>query len=184
MLFEQHQPQDLLTPTIHDGGVHKLNSSLTSLDFYLLDDIDAYLPSIHSEAAKNDLINNSFNDNSQHQEDFFSDFDFPDLNHFEEKSDFILLDELDIEKWISQSSFPSPPMDTTNNSPLTSVEDTSSTLSWIGEEYPINIDMVVPPSPPLSITGSSPASITKKMYYLFVYLLVYIFLSKKEKVHQ
>jgi len=162
MLFEQYHPQDLLTPSINDGGVNKLNSSLTSLDFYLLDDIDAYLAPIQSKKTKNDLINNSIYDNSQHQEDeFFSDFDFSDLNNFEEKSESISIDELDLEKWISQSSFPSPPMDT-NNSPLSSIEDTSSTFSWIGDEYPINTDMVVPPSPPLSSTGSSPASIIKK----------------------
>jgi len=72
MLFEQYHSQDLLTPSINDGGVSKLNSSLTSLDFYLLDDIDAYLAPIQSKQTKNDLINNSFNDNSQHQEeDFF-----------------------------------------------------------------------------------------------------------------
>jgi len=164
MLFEQYQPQDLLTPSINDGGVSKLNSSLTSLDFYLLDDIDAYLAPIQSKNSKNDLINDSLNGNSQHpEEEFFSDFDFSELNNFEEKSDYIPIDELEIEKWISQSSFPSPPMDI-ENSPLTSVEDTSSssTLLWSGNAYPINTDMVVPPSPPLSSIGSSPAPLTKK----------------------
>jgi hypothetical protein len=162
MLFEQYHPQDLLTPSINDGGVNKLNSSLTSLDFYLLDDIDAYLSPLQSKKTKNVLITDSFNDNSQHEEEeLFPDFDFSDLNNFEEKSDFIPIDQLEIEKWISQSAFPSPPMDT-NNSPLSSIEDTSSTFSWIDNEYPINIDMIVPPSPPLSSTGSSPAGITKK----------------------
>jgi len=71
MLFEHYHPQDLLTPSINDGGVNKLNSSLTSLDFYLLDDIDAYLPLVQSNKNKNDLINDSDNDNSQHQEEFF-----------------------------------------------------------------------------------------------------------------
>ncbi len=84
MLFEQH-PQDLLTPSINDGGINKLNSSLTSLDFYLLDDIEAYLsPPVQSKITKN---NDSINENSQHQEDeFFSDFDFSDINNFDEKS--------------------------------------------------------------------------------------------------
>jgi hypothetical protein len=51
----------------------------------------------------------------------------------------------------------------TNNSPLSHVDDVSSTLSWIGDEYPINTDMIVPLSPPLSTSSSSPASsITKK----------------------
>jgi len=99
------------------------------------------------------------------KKNFFSNFD---LNDFEEKSDFlsnsITIDDLDLEKWISQSSFPSPPMDTnTNNSPLSNVEYTSSsTFPWIGDESTINIDMVVPPSPPLSSIGSSPAPLTKK----------------------
>jgi len=86
MLFEQYHPQDLLTPSINDGGVNKLNSSLTSLDFYLLDDIDAYLSPIQSEKTKNDLINDSLNDNSQYQEELFSDFDFSDLNNLDENS--------------------------------------------------------------------------------------------------
>jgi len=165
MLFEQYHPQDLLTPSINDGGVNKLNSSLTSLDFYLLDDIDAYLSPIQSKKSRNDLINDSINDNSQLQEEFFSDFDFSDLSNFDEKSDFfensIPIDELEIEKWISQSSFPSPPMDT-NNSPSSNIEDTSSTFPWIGDEFTRNTDMVVPPSPPLSSIGSSPAPTMKK----------------------
>jgi hypothetical protein len=83
MLFEQYQPQDLLTPSINDGGVNKLNSSLTSLDFYLLDDIDAYLSPIQS---KKDLINDSSIDNSQYEEEFFTDFDLSDFNNFGEES--------------------------------------------------------------------------------------------------
>jgi len=156
MLFDQYPPQDLLTPSINDGGVNKLNSSLTSLDFYLLDDIDAYLSPVHLKKNKNDVINDINNDNSQYQEEFFPDFD---LNSFDEKSEFltssISIEELDLEKWISQSSFPSPPMDA-NNSPLSNIEDASSTLSWMDDEYSINTDMVLPPSPPLSSIGSSP----------------------------
>jgi hypothetical protein len=165
MLFEQYHPQDLLTPSINDGGVNKLNSSLTSLDFYLLDDIDAYLSPIHSEKTKNHLITDSTYDNNEHQEEFFPDFDFSDIHNFEEDSDFldnpISIDELELEKWISQSSFPSPPMDT-NNSPLSNVEDTSSTFPSSADEYTMNTDMIVPPSPPLSSIGSSPAPLTKK----------------------
>ena len=86
MLFEQYQSQDLLTPSINDGGVNKLNSSLTSLDFYLLDDIDAYLSPIQSKPTKNDLINDSTNNNSQHQDDYFLDFDFADMENFDETS--------------------------------------------------------------------------------------------------
>jgi hypothetical protein len=86
MLFEQYHSQDLLTPSINDGGVNKLNSSLSSLDFYLLEDIDAYLSPIQPKTNTNDLINVSNNDNSQHQEDIFSDFDFSEFNDLEEKS--------------------------------------------------------------------------------------------------
>jgi len=50
----------------------------------------------------------------------------------------------------------------TNNSPLSSVEDTLTTLSWNGDDYTKSIDMVVPPSPPLSPASSSPKPITKK----------------------
>jgi hypothetical protein len=165
MLFDQYHPQDLLTSSIDDGGVQKLNSSLTSLDFYLLDDINIYLPSLESKATKNDLINDSFNDNSQHQEELFSDFDFAEFNDFEETSDVlagsIFPEEIDIEKWISQASFPSPPTDTTNSS-LFNVEDASPTQSSIGDEYTINKDMVVPPSPSISSTDSSPTPSGKK----------------------
>ncbi|UJR14127.1 hypothetical protein I4U23_001121 [Adineta vaga] len=156
MLFEQYCSQDLLTPSINDGGVHKLNSSLTSLDFYLLDDIEAYLSLPQIKTKKNDLINDTIDDLSQHHEDLFADFDF---SEFDEKSDFINsigIDEVDIEKWITQSSFPSPPMDSD-----LSFHDTTNTTSTL-DEYPINIDMVVPPSPPLSSTSSSPAPSTKK----------------------
>lgn len=86
MLFEQFHSQDLLAPPINEGGVNKLNSSLTSLDFYLLDDIDAYLTPIQTKHNKDDLINDSTNNDSQHQEDFFADFDFSGLNDFDENS--------------------------------------------------------------------------------------------------
>jgi hypothetical protein len=162
MFHEQYYPQDLLTPAINDGGVNKLNSSLTSLDFYLLDDIDAYLPLVQSKKTKNDLINDSNNDNSQHEEELFPEFDFLDFDNSEEKSEFldnsIPIDELEIEKWISLSCFPSPPMNTNNFS----TEDTLSTSPWSAGEYTMNSDMVVPPSPPLSSTSSSPAPSLKK----------------------
>jgi hypothetical protein len=50
----------------------------------------------------------------------------------------------------------------TDNSPLSNVEDTSSTFPWIGDEYTSNLDMIVPLSPPLSSIGSSPAPSIKK----------------------
>ena len=161
MLYEQYPPQDLLTPSIGDDGVNKLKSSFTSLDFYLLDDIDVYLsPNQSAKANDKEIINDSLNDNSQHQEEFFSDFDLVNFNDFEEKSDFladtISIDEIDIEKWISQSSFSSALMDTTSNSPISSVEDSSSI------EDAINRDMIVPPSPSLSSTESSSTISRKK----------------------
>lgn len=177
MLFEQYASQDLLTPSINDGGLSKLNSSLSSLDFYLLDDINAYLsPPIQSKTNSIDLNNDSLCENSQYHEeaeDFFSNFDFSDMPDLEEKSgkrtslpfidinssysiDFIPLDVLELEKWISESSFPSPPMDTTN-SPLSTYEDVSSTLSSFADQYPKQTDMIVPLSPPLSSASSSPA---------------------------
>jgi len=153
MLFEQYAYPDYLPPSIEDGGISKFNSSFTSLDFYLLDDIDTYLPPIHSEKTKNDLINDSTNDNSAYQlpDDFFSDIDLSELSHFDEKSEHLPIDELDIEKWISEVSFPSPPMDTISSS-ISNIEDTSSLFS---EQYPINTEMTAP-SPPSS-TSSSPS---------------------------
>ncbi|CAF1044827.1 unnamed protein product [Rotaria sordida] len=163
MLYEQYHSQDLLTPSIGEDGIDKLDASLTSLDFYLLDDIDVYLSSIQSttKTIHKDLNDDSLNnDNSQPQEEFFSDFDLVNFNDFDEKSDFfadsISIDEIDIEKWISQSSFPSPPMDTNNSSPSSTIDDSSSI------EYTINKDMIVPSSPSLSSTDSSPIPSTKK----------------------
>ena len=145
MLYEQYQSLGLPCPSIDDGGVSKLNSSLSSLDFYLLDDIDTYLPSLHSEKPKIDLINDSINDNSVYQlpDDFFSDIDLSDLTQFSEISE-----EIDIEKWISEASFPSPQMDATN-----------SCDSLFNEQYPINTDMIVPAASPPSLSSSSSSSL-------------------------
>lgn len=79
----------------------------------------------------------------------------PSAHPFPLRVDFVNsidLDDVDLEQWISQSSFPSPPMDS-SASPLSPIEETTSTPS----EY---ADMVVPPSPPLSSAGSSPAPTT------------------------
>lgn len=165
MLFEQQYSQELLTPTINDGGVHDLKSSLSSFDFYLLDDINVYLSPVQAKATTNDLNNDSKSNNSQHQEELFSDLDLIELNEFEEKSDFIVdtlsIDDLDIEKWISQSSFPSPSIDTTNSS-LSNVEDTSSIFPSMDDEHANNMDMIVPSSPSLSSTDSSSILSKKK----------------------
>lgn len=151
MLYEQYPSLGLIQPSNNDGGIDKFESSSSSLDFYLLDDIDTYLPPLHSEKPKNDLINDSINDNSLYQlpEDFFSDIDLSDLNSYNEASNAVSIDEIDIEKWINQASFPSPPMETTNS---------SDSLSWFNEQYPINTDMIVPASPPSSSSSSSSSS--------------------------
>ena len=87
MLYEQYHPQDPLAPSTIEDGAHKLDSTLTALDFYLLDDIDVYLNSIQPTKAVNiDLINDSENDNSQHHDELFSDFDFDNLTPFDEQS--------------------------------------------------------------------------------------------------
>jgi len=169
MLFEQ-----LLTPTIigNTDGVLGTNSNnpflSSSLDFDLLDDIDFYLASTHTKKIKyNDKNEHDTNNNSS--EELFEGFDFVALAEFdgnEEKSELILLadiSDLDIEKYISQSAFPSPPMDVTNSPLCDFNESTTSspaTIPWIGEECTI----ATPLSPSISLTCSlSPAPrITKK----------------------
>ena len=86
MPFEHHPFQDMLTPFINDGGVHLLNPSLTALDFLLLDDIDAYLTPFHPKTDKQDIISDSNNDYSEHQEAFAASIDFDDIATVTEKS--------------------------------------------------------------------------------------------------
>jgi hypothetical protein len=193
MLFEQYQLQ---TPTINnnnDGGVGCVtaNPLFSSLDFDLLDDIDLYLPSVYSKKNKtknesllpsnknthpieNEISNSS---NEQQHEELFSDLDFCNLADFDEKSQLIEnnstnIDDWELGKWISQSSFPSPPMDISQSAcdipNLNTTEDStssSSTIPWISEECTIqsvSVDMIVPPSPPLSSVSSSPAPSARK----------------------
>jgi hypothetical protein len=190
MLFEQYQLQ---TPTINnnnDGGVGCVtaNPLFSSLDFDLLDDIDLYLPSVYSKKNKtknesllpsnknthpieNEISNSS---NEQQHEELFSDLDFCNLADFDEKSQLIEnnstnIDDWELGKWISQSSFPSPPMDISQSAcdipNLNTTEDStssSSTIPWISEECTIQSDMIVPPSPPLSSVSSSPAPSARK----------------------
>jgi len=193
MLFEQHQ--EIQTPIIgNNGGSSIANPLLSSLDFLLLDDIEFYLPSVHSKKNKNECLFNNKNEcpiennnnehevnngsyDQQHQE-LFSDLDLTNFAEFEEKSQFIdnqiAIDEFDLEKWISQSAFPSPPMEiglspnTENIEEMNNTEDStssSSTMPWVGEECTIQssiTDMSVPLSPPLSIASSSPAPTAMK----------------------
>lgn len=161
MPFEHHPFSDILTPFVNDGGVHLLNPSLTALDFLLLDNIDAYLAPFHSENDKHDIISDSNNDHNEHQEAFATSIDFDDIAAVAEESDdlcsSISLEDLEIEKWISHSSFPSPPVEI-STSP-SDMDDASLTLPWADQ---LDVDMVIPPSPPLSSASGSPRPTTKR----------------------
>ena len=79
MWFEQDHSQELLTPAIFDGGVNSFHTRVPSPDFFLAEYIDAYLPPVQAKPNKYDLMNDSNDDFSQHQEDFFSQLDFEDI---------------------------------------------------------------------------------------------------------
>lgn len=171
MLFDQ---QELQTPIIgNDGGCSIANPLLSSLDFLLLDDIDLYLPSVYSKKNKNEYpIENNEHDESnssyeqQHQE-LFSDLDFA---AFDEKSQLLgntitIDDALELEKWISTSAFPSPPMDIGQSPSTEDSTSSSSTIPWVGEECTIQSvtsDMTVPLSPAQSTVSFSPAPMATK----------------------
>jgi hypothetical protein len=155
---------------------------------------ESLLPSNkNTHPIENEISNSS---NEQQHEELFSDLDFCNLADFDEKSrkKFLLLfpgfphrirsfleliennstniDDWELGKWISQSSFPSPPMDISQSAcdipNLNTTEDStssSSTIPWISEECTIqsvSVDMIVPPSPPLSSVSSSPAPSARK----------------------
>jgi hypothetical protein len=68
-------------------------------------------------------------------------------------------DVLQLNKYLTQTSFPSPPMDIYNSS---MADDSISTaFQWVGQECtvesPNTEDMMVPPSPSLSSASSSPS---------------------------
>jgi len=172
MLFDFDQPDDLLTPAMNYGGVNGINPFLTSSDISLLDDNNIYFSSIPSKkneyklTSQNNTNENSDNNHQQQQDDLFSTFDFPVLSELNRTD--LQNDELQLDNYINQTSFPSPPMDVHN----TSISDDStfnpiddSTL-WVGEECTIESinpeDMMVPPSPSLSLTSSSPSISNKE----------------------
>lgn len=165
MQFEQHYPDDLWTPSSDDGGVQQLYTNLSSLDFYLIDDIDVHLPSVETKTSKTELINDSLTDDSPHHEDIFSDFDLGDFNDFEEKADFIRdligAEDIDIAELISQSSFPTSLTDV-SESPASSTEDGLSVLTPATDELISSTDMIVPPSPTLLSTVSTSISSKKR----------------------
>jgi len=168
------QSEDLLTPTINDGGVNNINLTLTSSDILSLDDIDMYLSSISSKLNEyqlptKDNLNESSYNNTQQQDDIYSSFDFPVFDEFD-KTD-LTLDDLQIDKYITQASFPSPPVDSQksslcNDSIIKNENTSSSTFLWVGQECTIESidteDMMVPSSPPLSISSLSSSTSSKK----------------------
>ena len=167
MLFEQYQVDDLFTPSLIDGGVLAVHNSeesgVPSPDFFLTDSsIDAFFPvSLHSKQTKNDFC--------QHQEEdeIFPELDLSNIDldnlsgltmikiiiisiiSFSFSVEFLtdpFNDEsLDISKFISEVSFPSP-VDSTDFSPMSSSDESTMTN-----------DRIVPPSPTMS-TGSTKRS--------------------------
>jgi hypothetical protein len=177
MLFDFNQSKDLSTPTIHYGGVDKINPLLTSSDIFSLDDNDVYFSSILSKKNEHELvtkdnINENIDNHQEQQDDLFSTFDFPVLSELDKTGKIIIPSNVNIKvllllelfidaalfnKYITQTSFPSPAMDECNSSICDDV--TSSALPWVGEECTVESqhteDMMVPPSPSLSSTSSS-----------------------------
>jgi len=173
MLFDFDQSDDLLTPTINHGGVSGMNPILTSSDISLLDDNNIYFSPIPSKkneyklTAPNNANENTDNNHQQQQDDLFSTFDFPVLSELSTTD--LPIDGLQLDKYINQVSFPTPPMDDTH----TSMSDDSifyptddSTL-WVGGECTIESqnpgDMTVPPSPAPSLASSSPSVSNKEL---------------------
>jgi len=164
MLFDFNQAKDLFTPPIHYGGFGKLNPLLTSSDLFSLDDNDVRFSSLSSmkneyELVAKDNINENIDYNhQQQQDDLFSTFDLPVLNELD-KTELPIDDVSQLNKYLTQTSFPSPPMDIYNSS---MADDSISTaFQWVGEECtvesPNTEDMMVPPSPSLSSASSAPS---------------------------
>jgi hypothetical protein len=78
---------DLLTPTIVNGGISRLNSFLTSNDIFPSEDVNFYLSCIQSNADEYDLsVKNDLIEKSQSIIDDVGTFlpsDFIDLNELE-----------------------------------------------------------------------------------------------------
>jgi len=171
MLFDFDQPEELLTPTINHGCVNEINPILTSSDISSFDDNDIYFSSIPSKkneyelTTKDNINENSDNNHQQQQDDLFSTFDFPVLSELSRTE--LQIDGLQFDKYLTQISLPSPPMDVQNpsmsdDSTFFPIDDsTSSTCLWVGKECIVESknpeDMMVPPSPPLSSSSSSPS---------------------------
>lgn len=161
MLFDFNQPTDLLTPIFHPDGVNKINPILTSRDAYPLDENDVQFSSISSKnmeyqfATKDNLNENS--DNNQQQDDLLSTFELPALSE---------LDGFSFERYLTQSSSALDAHDSFISDDSTFLPMDESTSPWVARECTVESeateDMIVPPSPPLSITSSTSSSIVER----------------------
>ncbi|CAF3412630.1 unnamed protein product [Rotaria sp. Silwood1] len=168
MHFQNNQVGELLTPTINDGDVNSItpiNPILPSNDLFSFDDNDICFSSVLSKKneyelpTKDNMNENSDNNEQQQQYDLFSTFEFPVLNELDKTE--LSMDFLQLDKYISQSSIPSPEADVLNSS----ISDDSA-FPWIGEECTVESektdDMTVPSSPSTSSEISSPRISRKK----------------------
>lgn len=163
MLFDFNQPTGLLTPTINYGGVNRTNPILTSNNIFQLDENDDHFPSLTPKNNEYNLTTkdntNENSDNNQEQDDLFSTFDFSVLSELDKTE--LQIDDLQFEKYLTQSSYPSPATDIHN-----SFLSDDSTSPWIAAECTIESenmeDMMVPPSPSLSSTSRSPLTAEKR----------------------
>lgn len=160
MLFELEQTNDLFTPTISRGGVNEVNPVLTSSQVCHHDENEIDL-------SDEDLIelvslNHSYN-NSDEQQDLFSTFNLPVLDELNRADS--TFDGIQIEKYITQDSFPSTTMPMTDvavsdDSTFYTVEDSNSSTSvWVANECTVESespgDVTVPLTPPLSPRAST-----------------------------
>ncbi|CAF4640576.1 unnamed protein product, partial [Rotaria sp. Silwood1] len=92
MHFQNNQVGELLTPTINDGDVNSItpiNPILTSNDLFSFDDNDICFSSVLSKKneyelpTKENMNENSDNNEQQQQYDLFSTFEFPVLNELD-----------------------------------------------------------------------------------------------------
>ncbi|CAF2627643.1 unnamed protein product [Rotaria sp. Silwood2] len=166
MHFEYHQPGELLTPTINDGHVNSINPInpiLTSNDLFSFDDNDICFSSFppkkneYQLPMKDNMNENS--DNNEQQYDLFSTFELPVLSELDKAE--LAMDFLQLDRYTSHSSLPSPQTDVLN-SPISD----DSIFPWIGEECTVESektdDMTVPPSPSISSESLSPGISRKK----------------------
>ena len=84
MLFNHGPSEDLLTPTISDGGgVNKLHSLFSSSDPFSPADINVYLSSLESKKLLSNPSIDGIGDDQEH-EDFLANLDFSKMEGFDE----------------------------------------------------------------------------------------------------